>query len=136
GRPCEGRGEGVEQVAGVAWQSVMEATESAARLLGLAGLPDLEAPALGLGESLLLPRGYTGHGGLLVWGTGSGLPVIPARRPALEKLCKTEKVDLSSRGAARAAMCPCTTPRPSARGRTRRTGYPRPPAPPAAPPWR
>jgi hypothetical protein len=72
----------------------MEVAELASCLLGLADLPCLEATALGVGEMLLLSRGYTGHGGLLVWGTGSGLPIIPARRPALEQLRKTAKVEL------------------------------------------
>src|SRR6266700_2542175 len=92
GWPCKGWGQGVEQLACVAWQPVMEVAKLGSCLLGLAGLALLEAAALGAGESLLRSLGYTGHGGLLVWGTGSGLPVIPARRPALEQLRKTAKV--------------------------------------------
>src|SRR6266576_3486465 len=74
GRPCQGRGQGVEQLASVAWQPIMEVTELGSCLLGLAGLALLEAAALGAGEALVRSLGYTGHGGLLVWGTGSAYP--------------------------------------------------------------
>jgi hypothetical protein len=94
GWPCKGGGECVEQLACLAWQSVMEVSEFTSRALGLACLACFETAALGVAESLLLSLGYTGHGGLLVWRTGSGLPVIPARRPALEQLRKTAKVEL------------------------------------------
>ena len=109
GRACKGRGEGVEQLACRAWQSVLELAELASCLLGLAGLTPPQAAALGLEKSVQLSPGdgsgrrwsggtalglgisgqlspeYTGDGGLLVWWTGSGLPVIPARRFALNQ---------------------------------------------------
>src|SRR5205085_3289846 len=70
GRACKGRGEGIEQLTCRAGQSVVEVAELASCLLGLVGLTPLQAAALGFGKWWALSPGYTGHGGLLVWGTG------------------------------------------------------------------
>jgi hypothetical protein len=63
----KGRGQGIEQLSGLRWQSVMKMAELAACLTSLACLSPLQAAALGARESLLVSGSYTGHGGLLGW---------------------------------------------------------------------
>jgi hypothetical protein len=98
--------QGGEAFAGGPGQAVVAVAEMATCGPGLAGLALLECTALRLGQSLDLSAGYTGHGGLLVWGTGSGLPVIPARRLALGEPPKWAKVKLRFSGPAPVVSAP------------------------------